>query len=82
MKCPKCKVNLLSNERGRTKIDYCPQCLGVWLDRDELDKIIEVSPDVAPSGKDDPERFPRDKHFKDQPQKEKKKDFFSDLFDF
>lgn len=42
MKCPVCTaVDLLIAERQGVEIDYCPQCRGVWLDRGELDKIIE-----------------------------------------
>lgn len=42
MKCPVCKdVNLVMSERQGVEIDYCPSCRGVWLDRGELDKIIE-----------------------------------------
>lgn len=43
MLCPVCKVGLLLSERQGIEIDYCPQCRGVWLDRGELDKIIERS---------------------------------------
>jgi uncharacterized protein len=44
MQCPVCKtVNLTMAERQGIEIDYCPQCRGVWLDRGELDKIIERS---------------------------------------
>lgn len=39
--CPACRVNLLLADRQGIEIDYCPQCRGVWLDRGELDKIIE-----------------------------------------
>lgn len=42
MKCPVCTtVNLVMSERQGIEIDYCPDCRGVWLDRGELDKIIE-----------------------------------------
>ena len=41
MKCPVCNVDLLITERQGVEIDYCPQCRGVWLDRGELDKIID-----------------------------------------
>lgn len=42
MKCPVCKdVTLLMSEKNGVEIDYCPQCRGIWLDRGELDKIIE-----------------------------------------
>jgi hypothetical protein len=44
MKCPHCTdVTLLMHERQGVEIDYCPQCRGVWLDRGELDKLIERS---------------------------------------
>lgn len=39
--CPACKVDLVMSERQGIEIDYCPKCRGVWLDRGELDKIIE-----------------------------------------
>ena len=42
MKCPVCRdVTLLMTNRSGVEIDYCPECRGVWLDRGELDKIIE-----------------------------------------
>ncbi|EYR82712.1 hypothetical protein GR156_16620 [Shinella zoogloeoides] len=41
--CPSCRVNLVMSERQGIEIDYCPQCRGVWLDRGELDKIIDRS---------------------------------------
>lgn len=41
MLCPVCDVELAMAERKGIEIDYCPQCRGVWLDRGELDKIIE-----------------------------------------
>ena len=41
MKCPHCNVPLTMSERQGVEIDYCPQCRGVWLDRGELDKILE-----------------------------------------
>jgi Zn-finger nucleic acid-binding protein len=43
MKCPHCDVNLLMTDRQGVEIDYCPECRGVWLDRGELDKIVERS---------------------------------------
>ncbi|MDP4991319.1 MAG: zf-TFIIB domain-containing protein, partial [Marivita lacus] len=43
MKCPIDGTALVIAERSGVEIDYCPQCRGVWLDRGELDKIIERS---------------------------------------
>lgn len=43
MICPRCNTNLLMSNAKEVEIDYCPNCKGVWLDRGELDKIIERS---------------------------------------
>ncbi len=51
MKCPTDSATLVMSERSGIEIDYCPECRGVWLDRGELDKIIERSmaqPAAAP----------------------------------
>lgn len=49
MTCPHCAVPLVMSERQGVEIDYCPQCRGIWLDRGELDKILErASADMAP----------------------------------
>lgn len=51
MLCPVCtNTQLVMSERQGIEIDYCPQCRGVWLDRGELDKIIERSAAGAPEG--------------------------------
>jgi len=43
MKCPIDDAQLVMTERAGIEIDYCPQCRGVWLDRGEIDKIVERS---------------------------------------
>ena len=56
MKCPVCdNVNLMMSERQGVEIDYCPGCRGIWLDRGELDKIIDKSSQQAtqPKSNDD-----------------------------
>jgi Zn-finger nucleic acid-binding protein len=52
MQCPVCTdVALLISSREGIEIDHCPQCRGVWLDRGELDKIIErAAPSVVGAG--------------------------------
>jgi Zn-finger nucleic acid-binding protein len=95
MNCPTCNVNLLITERQGIEIDYCPQCRGVWLDRGELDKIIERSsapeigpkiPDEFPGYPEDRERYrDRDRYEDDDRYKKKRKrkgSFLDDLFDF
>lgn len=51
--CPVCRVNLAMTERHGVEIDYCPNCRGIWLDRGELDKIIEraAGPAMPPSAR-------------------------------
>ncbi|MBI5666742.1 MAG: zf-TFIIB domain-containing protein [Chloroflexi bacterium] len=90
MLCPVCKVELKMAERQGVEIDYCPQCRGVWLDRGELDKIIERSADsVMPPAPpvagqrrydddDDDYRY-REGHY---PEKRKRKSLLDELFDF
>lgn len=46
MKCPVDSIDLIVSERSGVEIDYCPQCRGVWLDRGELDKIIDRANDA------------------------------------
>ncbi|MET0361087.1 MAG: zf-TFIIB domain-containing protein, partial [Sphingobium sp.] len=70
MLCPVCHVGLHMSDRQGVEIDYCAQCRGVWLDRGELDKIIERTaggtpvaapqPAVAPQPMYRPDRGYRD----------------------
>jgi Zn-finger nucleic acid-binding protein len=58
---PACQVDLVMSERQGVEIDYCPRCRGVWLDRGELDKILERSvADFAPPQQQAP--FPERSH--------------------
>lgn len=82
MKCPNCNVSLVMTDRSGIEIDYCPDCRGVWLDRGELDKIIERS---APSVKnnDIDSYSDRQKYSKDNDYRyKKKKGILGELFDF
>jgi Zn-finger nucleic acid-binding protein len=55
MKCPNCTdTALVMSDRQGVEIDYCPQCRGVWLDRGELDKLIERSAALAPASSSSP----------------------------
>lgn len=67
MDCPIDGTTLQMSDRQGIEIDYCPHCRGVWLDRGELDKIIDRS--ATWSGGDDP----RDDQRRDQPKAEKPK---------
>lgn len=92
MPCPVCKVALVMSDRQGVEIDYCPQCRGVWLDRGELDKIIERSAQEkaatpAPHRGPDPYDRPRpygdddDRYGDDRRDGRRRKSFFEDLFD-
>jgi len=60
MKCPVCAtVNLVMSERQGVEIDYCPECRGVWLDRGELDKIIERAAQQEPASPSQPRYEPQ-----------------------
>jgi uncharacterized protein len=82
MKCPVCRETDLSmTSREGIEIDYCPQCRGVWLDRGELDKIIERS---AQPAREEPRQSSgyRPEYKDDYKYKHKKKNILEDLFDF
>lgn len=59
MKCPADNETLVMADRGGVEIDYCPKCRGVWLDRGELDKIIERSAAAAPQPSQAPPQQPQ-----------------------
>lgn len=93
MQCPKCAIPLNMAERCGIEIDYCPQCRGVWLDRGELDKIIERSNlplSQAPNAASRPNEHPTgqpmhaSRHHDGQRghSHHKKKSLFGELFDF
>jgi Zn-finger nucleic acid-binding protein len=56
MKCPVDSIDLIMSERSGVEIDYCPQCRGVWLDRGELDKIIDRANEAMGGGLPAPSR--------------------------
>lgn len=86
MHCPSCIVDLNITERQGVEIDYCPQCRGVWLDRGELDKIIERSLDGATSsrwkGDKKSRRHGRGEDELGERRGRKGKSFLQELFDF
>lgn len=49
MNCPNDNTTLVMTERSSIEIDYCPQCRGVWLDKGELDKILERNAQASPA---------------------------------
>lgn len=96
MQCPICDLELKMADRQGIEIDYCPKCRGVWLDRGELDKIIERSSSsvYAPPPRDveyqqghqtrakqeDDYAHKQGQHKKQKPHK--RKSMLGDLFDF
>ena len=86
MKCPNCNETLVMADRKGVEIDYCPNCRGVWLDKGELDKIIERTANFTSgesTGHYPDEGYRQQNHYNDQYYKQKKKKgFLSDFFDF
>ena len=97
MKCPVCTdITLTLSERQGIEIDYCPQCRGVWLDRGELDKLIEraqaqsqppaapqpvqAQPQVQPAHYQNT-RAPQGFDHERKPYHKKEKSWLSDIFD-
>jgi uncharacterized protein len=83
MKCPVDNETLVMTERNGVEIDYCPSCRGVWLDRGELDKIIERSAAAtAPAEVPRQEARQGQPHYGQKPYKKKRESFLGELFDF
>ena len=86
MKCPVDGAQLVMTDRAGVEIDYCPECRGVWLDRGELDKIIDRSASeaayAAPDrGYEDHGRDDRAYHGASR-KKKKRGGFLEEIFDF
>ena len=92
MNCPICNIPLTMAERQGVEIDYCQKCRGIWLDRGELDTIIERSTQKIPSqpyAEQQESRYNEryDKHRDDHHDRhdhdhhKRKKGFLQDLFD-
>lgn len=82
MKCPVDEETLVMTERNGVEIDYCPKCRGVWLDRGELDKIIERSATAQPAPAPQREARYDDRRHDDRRHYKKRESFLSELFDF
>ncbi len=83
MQCPICAVDLALSNREGIEIDYCPKCRGIWLDRGELDKIIERSEASVYNKSDKKDRYENDNYKKETHyNKKRKSSILGDLFDF
>ncbi len=88
MKCPSCPESaLVMTDRQGVEIDYCPTCRGVWLDRGELDKLIERSASATPA-RPDATGHGRQPEFVDSDYRQdryrntgRRKSWLSDIFD-
>jgi uncharacterized protein len=88
MQCPTDGTTLTMSERSGIEIDYCPTCRGVWLDRGELDKIIDRSltqapaPAAAPAPAYEQRGYEQERGYShQQPTKKKKESWLSEIFD-
>ena len=89
MKCPTCPDSILViTNRQNVEIDYCPQCRGVWLDRGELDKLMDIGVSQAapqrPAMATRPDFVDSDHHKSHGSQgyqQRRKKSWLNDIFD-
>ena len=88
MKCPSCtETALVMSDRQGVEIDYCPQCRGVWLDRGELDKLIErsstaaLTPVSGANARAQPQFVDSDYNHGGSRHGSRKKSWLSDIFD-
>ena len=89
MKCPIDNAELVMSERQGIEIDYCPTCRGVWLDRGELDKIIERASGPVDAQPPQQRSYDKPRGFDDRGyadseyrSKKKKEGFLGQIFDF
>jgi Zn-finger nucleic acid-binding protein len=88
MRCPLDNTELVMTDRQGIEIDYCPKCRGVWLDRGELDKIIERNTTFeAPKRASEhlrtgPSERPERDDFGRYGKPRKRKSFLGEIFDF
>ena len=90
MKCPTDGSDLVMSDRQGIEIDYCPKCRGVWLDRGELDKIIERTTATAPAPAPAAAPAPPQQQYSQpaydprgyDPRYKKKKSILGEIFDF
>lgn len=85
MNCPRCAdTQLLLADRQGIEIDYCPKCRGVWLDRGELDKLIERSVQASPPPAYNQSSYPdyqdSNRHHHDE-HSHSRKSFWREIFD-
>lgn len=92
MNCPIDNTELRISERQGIEIDYCPKCRGIWLDRGELDKLLEratqpgyAEPRESSGYERDRERYDDDRSYRgssDYDRRKRRRSFLEDLFDF
>jgi len=84
MNCPQCHVELKMAERKSIEIDYCPKCRGIWLDRGELDKLLDSSDadHRTRNDRDDDDRYEREQRRYESKHSYKRKSLLSEIFDF
>jgi Zn-finger nucleic acid-binding protein len=82
VECPKCGEAMRSYERSGVTVDQCTGCRGVFLDRGELERLMDAETGFYKSDRDDRERD-RDRNDREryEPKRKKKTSFLSELFD-
>ena len=85
MNCPVDGTPLVIADRQGIEVDYCPRCRGVWLDRGELDKLIERTAGMyqyPPQSQGRPHEYERREEHGYRPRRHRREGFLGELFDF
>ena len=79
--CPKCQSPMRNYERSGIVVDQCTGCRGVFLDRGELERLVDAEGEYYGGDRDSGRERPREEH-RDAPKKKKKREFLSDFLEF
>jgi Zn-finger nucleic acid-binding protein len=82
--CPKCQGDLRSYERSGVTVDQCTECRGIFLDRGELEKLVDAEKSwagqqPAPQQGHEHQGYREDQHGEHRPRKKRKSSFFEEL---
>jgi hypothetical protein len=82
MNCPVDGTELRVSDRQGVEIDYCPKCRGVWLDRGELDKVLERTARTPSADEPEDVRGEDDDEERGHGKRRRRRSLLDDLFDF
>lgn len=82
MYCPTCTTTpLVQTQRKKIEVDYCPHCRGVWLDRGELEKLLDKAAHPSHARFEPPEDDKSQSHYRPHGQRQRRKSWLSEILD-